>query len=137
MTERENYTHLQVEAALCLWEAMLEANTRGWSRDPENERRDTTLGPLPDRAASFYQTWRNVGAVAMRHMAIHLAEHLCDTWDAMTQAEQEECIPYDWEFAPAFLGVIEWDQWGTPVYPTDPRDMADAVLALQRRGSSL
>lgn len=133
----KKFTVLQVEAALCLWEAMCEANTRGWGRDPENERRDTSLAPLPNNAAAFYETWRNVGAVVMRHMAISMAAHMCLTWDAMTEAEREELIPYDWEFAPAFLAIIEWDRWGTPIYPADPREMADAVLALQRRGASL
>ncbi|MDX0893661.1 hypothetical protein GOE07_22475 [Sinorhizobium medicae] len=133
MTDRESYSHLHVEAALCLWEAMCEANQRGWERDPENERRKKRLKPLTGNAAAFYETWRNVGAIAMRHMAIYLADDMLKTWDSMTEAEQEELFPYDWEFAPAFLAIIQWDRWGTPVLPNTPREMAKAVLAFQRK----
>ncbi|PDT45335.1 hypothetical protein CO661_24025 [Sinorhizobium fredii] len=132
MTER-TFTHLHMEAVACLWEAFVDANQRGWKRDPENERRDAKLEPLTDNAASLYEAWRNVGTVEMRHMAIHLADFMLKTWDALTEDEQEELVPYDWEFAPAFLAVIEWDSQGSATHPSEPREMADAVLAFQRR----
>ncbi|MDX0270885.1 hypothetical protein GOC13_24365 [Sinorhizobium meliloti] len=132
MTER-TFTHLHMEAVACLWEAFTDANQRGWKRDPENERRDAKLEPLTDNAAALYEAWRNVGTVEMRHTAINLADFMLKTWDALTEDEQEELVPYDWEFAPAFLAVIEWDSQGSATHPLEPREMADAVLAFQRR----
>ncbi|WP_085025257.1 hypothetical protein [Ensifer aridi] len=128
-----NYTHLHMEAVACLWEAFVDANMRGWSRDPDNPSRDRDAEPLTGNAAGLYAAWLRVGTVEMRHAAINLADLMLKTWDAMTEDEREECIPYDWEFAPAFLAVIEWDHQGTPINLTEPRAMADAVLALQRR----
>ncbi len=134
MTER-TYTHLHMEAVACLWEAFVEVNQRGWKRDLDNERRNPRLKALTNNAADLYEAWRNVGTCEMRHAAIHLADFMLKTWDAMTEAEQEECVPYDWEFAPAFLAVIEWDRHGSSTHPTDPRDMAEAVLAFQRKNA--
>ncbi|MEY9719258.1 hypothetical protein ABIA22_001748 [Sinorhizobium fredii] len=134
MTER-TYTHLHMEAALCLWEAMLDVNMRGWARDPENLDYQTRPEPLTGNAADLYAAWQRVGTVEMRHAAIHLADFMLKTWDAMTEDEREECIPYDWEFAPAFLAVVEWHRDGSSTHPTDPRDMAEAVLAFQRRNA--
>lgn len=124
-----------MEAVACLWEAMVDANQRGWKRDPSNERRDAKLEPLTGNAADLYTAWQNVGTVEMRHMAIHLSDFMLKTWDVMTEDEREECIPYDWEFAPAFLAVIEWDSQGSTIHPSEPREMADAVLAFQRRNA--
>lgn len=130
MTER-NYTHLHMEAATCLWEAMLEVNMSGWSRDPENTDR-TTTEPLTGNTANLYAAWKQLGSVEMRHAAINLADFMLRTWDAMTEDEQEECVPYDWEFAPAFLAMIDWDRDGSSTHLSEPRHMAEAVLAFQR-----
>lgn len=131
MTERK-HTDLHMEAALCLWEAMLDINMRGWERDPENDHRNTSLEPLIANHASLYRTWVNVGTVEMRHMAVHLADFLLQTWDALTEDEQQDLIPYDWEFVPAFLAQIEWDDGGSSIHPSEPRVMAEDILKAQK-----
>lgn len=81
-----NLTHLQCEAALCIWEAMLENVVR--------------QSPQLKRAFETY------GTVEMRHCAIRLAPLACKVWDLMTEDEQQDLIPYDWEFIPKFVRTV-------------------------------
>ncbi|WP_266031247.1 hypothetical protein [Brucella intermedia] len=85
-THPSNLTHLQCEAALCIWEAMLENVVR--------------QSPQLKRAFETY------GTVEMRHCAIRLAPLACKVWDLMTEDERENLIPYDWEFIPKFVRTV-------------------------------
>lgn len=105
----QTYTLLHMEAATCLWEAMLEY------------RNDTEGYPGLDEAFEL------LGTVEMRHMAIALADDVLKVWNAMTEAEKEQCIPYDWEFVPAFLKHVEADSCGV-IHPTNHREIADLIL---------
>ncbi len=131
MTDK-TYTHLHMEAVTCLWEAMVEANQRGWMRDEENGNRDPKLEPLSGNDGDLYAAWKNAGTTEMRHAAIFLADFMLQTWDALTEDEQEALIPYDWEYAPSFLAQIGWGGQGQITIPGSPRAMADAILAKQR-----
>lgn len=106
----QTYTHLHMEAATCLWEAMLE------------NREDTEGYPGLDEAFDF------LGTVEMRHMAIALADDVLKVWDSMTEDEKEKCIPYDWEFVPEFLKHVEADACGV-IRPTNHREMADLIIS--------
>jgi hypothetical protein len=99
------YSMLHMEAVACLWEAMLE------------ERQFSTL----------HKAFADLGTVTMRHHAIYLSDMMLKVWDCMSEDEREECIPYDWEFAPRFLEVIQWGSNG-PEYPSDPREFAELIL---------
>lgn len=93
---------LRAEASLCLWEAMLES-------------RESL--PALDR------TWLLQGTVQMRHHAIDLADEVLATWDLLTEDQQQELTPYDWEFVPAFLRCVDWST-GNPIATPE-------VIALQ------
>ena len=82
-------THLQAEAALCLWEAMM-------------EMRDE-----PEAPEGMDQRWTDIGTVDMRHIAIDLAPFVCEVYDAMPK-EAKECVPYDWEVVPAILRTVRF-----------------------------
>jgi hypothetical protein len=124
----ETYTHLHMEAATCLWEAMIEADMTGWKADPENPQGDPSAAKLTGNAADMYRLWRDVGTVEMRHHAIGLADFMLKVWDAIPEDEQEDFVPYDWTFTPLFLSFIQWDT-GVPVHLTDATEFANMLRA--------
>lgn len=89
-TDSINSTDLLCEAALCIWEWMLENR---------------------DGIPALDKTWDEVGTIAMRHAAIGLAPAACTIWDMMSEDEQYACIPYDWGFIPTFAEQVDWDEW--------------------------
>lgn len=90
-TAKPVHSHdLLCEAACCIWENMLEIRR-------ESPRLD--------------ETWHKFGAVAMRHASIGLAPAACTIWDMMSEDEKQTCIPYDWEFIPAFVSLVKWEEW--------------------------
>jgi hypothetical protein len=111
----QTYTHLHMEAATCLWEAMLENRNRPASQ-------------LWGSMEGMRVFWDNFGTAAVRQTAIDLADDVLKVWNSMSQDEQDSCVPYDWEFVPAFLALVEFHDTGH--YPiTDHRAMADRILA--------
>lgn len=95
---------LRAEASLCLWEAMLEDRH-----------------PIPD----LDKIWTEQGTVTMRHYAIGLADEVLATWDLLTEDQQQDLIPYDWEFVPAFLKHVDWST-GRPI--ADPVQIAQKLV---------
>jgi hypothetical protein len=87
---------LRAEAACCIWECLLE-----WR---EHQHDDPT-------AALVGKLFETFGTVAMRHLAIALADLCCDVWDLFADGEIEDMdlIPYDWEFVPVFVKNIDLD----------------------------
>lgn len=97
---------LRMEAALCIWEAMLEARTT----IPTTGKR-----PSEDFAAQWIvdldDSWEARGAVEMRHLAIYFADLALETFDLIGGHEGAEALdltPYDWEFVPAFVARVDW-----------------------------
>ncbi len=118
---------LRAEAALCIWEAMLDT------------RDDNT--PLDLR-------WEQWGTVEMRHCAIALAPVFLRVYDMIGQERLEalDLIPYDWEFVPAVLKHVEWHDphdgthftadAATIARKLDPVTDSDVMAAIER-GSQL
>lgn len=86
------FTHLQMEAALCIWEAMI-----------DRRREDA------DGSTSLDRTWSAFGTVHMRHVSIALAPMACQVWAALSEDQRETLIPYDWEFMPRFVGCLDFE----------------------------
>lgn len=86
------FTHLQMEAALCVWEAMI-----------DRRREDA------DGSTDLDRTWSKFGAVHMRHVSIALAQMACQVWDALSEDQRETLIPYDWEFMPRFVSCVDFE----------------------------
>lgn len=104
---------LRMEAALCIWEAMLEAKSF----------------PALQNAATWKhtlaETWRKRGSVEMRHTAIALADKALVVFDLIgghEGAEALDLIPYDWEFIPAFVARVDWVDC-----TADPADIAQRM----------
>src|SRR5262249_40857739 len=86
------HSHLQVEAALCIWENWIDRKMR----TPTNER-DT----------AFHNYWEHCGTVTIRHLSIDLADYCLAVYDALPD-EEKYGRPYDWEIIPAILETIDW-----------------------------
>lgn len=115
---QDGHTTLAVEAALCLWEAMLE------TRDDDKE-----LQAAFDALGTFH----------MRHTAIALAPVVLGVWDALSETEREAFVPYDWEFVPAVLGLVNWDHdviWSGPHTTDVPGTVARIARALKARAGA-
>lgn len=90
----ETYSRDEMEAALCLWEAMLDLR-----------------GKLPKLNAEF----ENHGAWAMRTTAIDLAAHCEQVWKELTNNE-DDTVTFDWEFCPEYIAVwVEADCLKLPI----------------------
>jgi hypothetical protein len=88
-----NYTHQHVEAALCLWEAVLES------------RNDATIDAAFERH----------GAWALRQAMMDMSHHCDDVWLALTDLGNDDRVSFDWEFCPAFIAhCVDW-QHCTPL----------------------
>ncbi len=84
-----NYTHDQVQAALCLWEAVLEA-----SRNDD---------------AAITAAFELHGAWAMRDAVMGMAHHCDDVWLALTDLGNDDRVTFDWEFCPAYVAhCVDW-----------------------------
>lgn len=93
MTERT--FDLLAEAACCAWEAMLE---------------------MRDDLPALDRRWKAIGTVELRHKAIALAPVICDVYDALGREwmEEHDLLLYDWEFVPALVKLIDWNQVDIP-----------------------
>lgn len=86
-------SHL-MEAAMCLWEEVVQQR----SEEP------------------YQRVLENIGTVALRHEVIALADPCCREWDALSEAEKQNHIPYDWGWCPHFLQErVTWTITG-PIY---------------------
>lgn len=114
-SETKSFTPLQMEAALCAWEAMIE-----WRWNDESAKRN------PDSFPEFQQDmndqWEGIGIAGMRSVSIqagHIAERV---YALMERAGYEFHSAYDWEFVPAVLSRLDWaalcsdNQFNGPIY---------------------
>lgn len=114
------YTALEVEAALCVWEEMLD---RARQRDGQ------------PWAAPMIALWDDVGVYQMRAVARALGRALEPVWHTVPEAERDG-YSYDWGFIPDALATIDWQavrKWcfapDSDAFPLD----AAAVLAAVRK----
>ena len=78
-TLTEDMRLIEVEASMCVWEAILNMSIYG----------------LPP---ALREAWDNYGTVTLRWACIYAGPAVNALWGELTPDEQEELIPYDWEF---------------------------------------
>jgi hypothetical protein len=96
---------LRMEAALCIWEEMLDVDRHAKSAV------SVTNIKAPPFHITLSLTWDRRGTVEMRHTAIALADKALEVFDLIGGADGAEAldlIPYDWEFIPAFVARVDW-----------------------------
>jgi hypothetical protein len=100
LTEKE-YTHLEMEAALCVWERLIEITLS-----------DHINGPGQPAWTALRE---GIGSVEMRHQSIVLGKWCLKIYDLCTAHNRDffEGISYDWEVIPMMLDYAE-DAEGRP-----------------------
>lgn len=94
--EKKHSTELIAEAAMCIWEAMLDARYPGEQH--------------PDLMEPMDRLWFDHGTVEMRHYAYRLALSALEVFELLGReyCEEHDLIPYDWEFIPAVVRLADW-----------------------------
>ena len=92
-----SFTHLEMEAALCVWECINE-----WT--------------LNTGRADWIELRDGVGSVEMRHQSIVLGQWVLKVYDICTVDDPDffDAMPYDWEVVPMILDLAR-DGDGAPV----------------------
>lgn len=114
---RKIYSEPEAEAALCLWEAMLEAK---FTNEQRVEAGMETTSDLVD-------VWDVTGSLFMRQEALRLAHVVCEAFD-LIPVDIRDGYPYDWELVPAILGTFRWTYQQGGEHDA-PAQIAAAVVA--------
>jgi hypothetical protein len=94
MDEREHTDILKMEAACCLWEAMLD-----WHRLASNDG--------SPEATAFNKLWVDEGTSCMRFKAIGLVDACLGGWDLL-EAAGIEVEAYDWDYCAMVVHIADW-----------------------------
>lgn len=84
------WSHLAMEAALCVWENLL-------------ERRES----FPQQNPGMSALWDEFGTVHMRALCPAIGSWIVEAVD-LIERDSLDASPYDWEIVPAFVGLVEW-----------------------------
>jgi hypothetical protein len=99
--KKKQYTHLEMEAALCVWECLID-----WTINED----DTLI------RKDWSDLREAVGSVEMRHQSIVLGKWCLEIYDILTKHDKDffDSMAYDWEVIPKMLGYA-CDAEGKPV----------------------
>lgn len=99
----KDYTHLQMEAALCIWEDLLERH-----QAHGNAEHKYTSQEAEEFGTKLFNYWEDNGTVEMRHAAINMASHAVKVFAQLEAAIgrdeiHETWASYDWDWIPAWV----------------------------------
>lgn len=121
------FTHLQMEAALCAWEAMLESRL--------SDEAMLNPGDYPEWQVTISSMWSDHGSGCMRSCSIQAGEIAERVYAAMEAKGWEFHDPYDFEFVPTVLALLDWqalmrhNQYGGTAYEPDIEVLLTAMVA--------
>lgn len=89
LTQAKQYSHLEMEAALCVWECLIE-----W-----------TLGDAAEHHSDWVELREGIGSVELRHQSMALGKWCLKIYDICTAHYPDffEGSAYDWEVIPMIL----------------------------------
>lgn len=97
---KKEYTHLEMEAALCVWEAI-------------NDRTVCGSDDMVAKHPELNECRENWGSVSLRHASIHIGKFFLTVYDLLDE-KVRDAFSYDWEIIPAMLDHVDWAQPGEP-----------------------
>ena len=107
-TDGPRWSHLAMEAALCVWEELL-------------NRFDNTT-----EHAALNHFWGEAGTVHMRSLSPAIGSWIVESF-SLVERDSFDGHAYDWEIVPAYVDLIVWDTGGCrPMLPC-PKAAAKAV----------
>lgn len=110
----------EVEAALCIWEAML--YFRGLHEDGR---------AVPDGVAQMSRLWDEAGWQAMRLCVLEVVSLVQDVYVALSGVLDDGGFTFDFDFVPAVVGALVWSEDG-PRREGQPEDFLEGVMAAVR-----
>lgn len=115
---RKQYTHLEMEAALCVWE---------WIND-------VTLDDTPQMIEEWVTLREGVGSVELRHQSIVLGKWCLKIYDLLTKQDGSffEAMAYDWEVIPMMMRYAS-DPAGVPAIYKESLPDPNAIAQLVAR----
>ncbi len=97
------WDNLHAEAAMCIWEAIIEAQLAWWDRYRQMPKTDT-----PEWALEMMDAQDGEGSYGMRHVARHLAFEIEALWLTIAEVAGPKGKDFDFSFCP---WVIQWVDW--------------------------
>lgn len=112
---KKQYTHLEMEAALCVWEQICDWTLLAQATRPE-----------------WVALRENVGSAEMRHQSIEIGKWCLEIYDILTKHDAEffEAMAYDFEVIPMMLDYAENSDGEPVIYGPqlpDPHRVAQLV----------
>lgn len=111
MTTNQTFTASEVHAALAVWEEMCD------------RRR---MGDEMEWAAPMHELWDSTGASEMRDLAAAIGKRVEAAWCSLSEDQHDSCGAFDWEFVPAIIRRLDWENGNPDDF--DPAAMAMAVV---------
>lgn len=92
--EPKKFTQSNMEAALCVWEYLLDCRNNYAEDCPE-----------------LMAYWIDNDAWEMRHWAIKLAPWVDEVWSTFTEDDRDMLL-FDWEWVPLIMSFVDWTKNG-------------------------
>jgi hypothetical protein len=112
-----SFTVGEVEAALCIWEAML------YFRGLHEDRRH-----VPHGVARMSELWDAAGWQAMRTHVRAIMPLALDAYASLSAALEEGGFTFDFDFIPAIVGALSWSEDG-PYQVGEPETFLENVMS--------
>jgi hypothetical protein len=107
------FTAIELEAALCVWEAML------YFRGLHEDRR-----PVSDNIVGMSKVWDAAGWQAMRCRAAEIVPIVLDVYAGLSDILERDGFTFDFDLIPAIVETLHWSATG-PSREGEPEDFLD------------
>jgi hypothetical protein len=127
MTTEKLYSHLEMEAALCVWECL-----NDWTLLAHGDVHAAAINDDDDNIKTDWIALREgVGSVEMRHQSIVLGQWCLKIYDICTKHDPDffDGLAYDWEVIPMMLNFAR-DAAGKPVIYAEGLPPVDRIAPL-------
>lgn len=115
------FTAREVEAALCIWEAML------YFRGLFEDRR-----PVSDNIVRMSEVWDAAGWQAMRSRVAEIVPIALDVYARLSDILERDGFTFDFDFIPAMVETLHWSATG-PSREGEPEDFLEQVITAVKR----
>lgn len=115
------FTAREVEAALCIWEAML------YFRGLHEDRR-----PVSDNIVRMSEVWDAAGWQAMRSRAAEIVPIAFDVYAGLSDILERDGFTFDFDFIPAMVETLHWSAT-RPSREGEREDFLDQVITAVKR----
>lgn len=132
MTNERTYSEFEVDAALCVWEWLLDMNVASHDATPESPTYSTflTIRPL----------FENYGYGGMRMSAKQAGLIVAAAFIEYEKHVPDYDMSFDWDWVPMVCSYLNWEylvdnnQYGDGKYTPDVEELVAIIIASQAHG---